>query len=119
MLIIAEVLLESYEASLVTALLMTMIKNRAINKMTIEPVIARGMIFLFGQLFLMPLTKLIIEIIKHGIKIAKTTQMIAITTTHRRIPTKKIPMNAMLLFTPFYVLTKYYYICNRLIVLTI
>ena len=102
MLIIAEVSLELYEASLVTALLMTMIKNRAINKMTIEPVIARGMIFLFGQLFLMPLTKLIIEIIKHGIKIANIMQMMAMTTIHRRIPTKKIPMNAMLLIYLFY-----------------
>ena len=102
MLTIAEALLASLGTSLEYNAPTMKMMNNATNKMTIEPVIARGIIFLFGQLFLMPLTKFTIEMIKHGIKIANIAQMMAMTTIHRRIPTNKIPMNAMLLIYLFY-----------------
>ena len=71
--------------------------NKIININAIGPVIARGIIFLFGQLFLMPLTKLIMAIIKHGTKIKSTAKAMMINTNHRSIPTKNIPKNAMTL----------------------
>lgn len=71
-----------------------------IKRMVIEPVIDRVIIFLFGQLFLIPCTKLIIEIIKQGTKTSKN-----IATTKKKIisaiPAKtNIPINAIL-YSPF------------------
>ena len=81
------------------------------NNIEIGPVIARGMIFLFGQWCLIPLTKLIIAMIKHGIKINKIAQIIKATAIHIKIPnipirmvTKNAPINAMLILYVFYVL---------------
>ena len=47
-----------------------------INNIEIEPVIARGIIFLFGHLFLIALMRLIIKTIDAAIKIEETTMMI-------------------------------------------
>ena len=54
----------------------------------------------------MPLTKLIIAMIKHGIKINKIAQIIKTTAIHIKIPkmpirmvTKNAPINAMLIFS--------------------
>ena len=77
--------------------------NKIININAIEPVIARGIIFLFGQLFLTPFTKLIMAIIKHGTKIKSTAIAMMINTNHRSIPTKNIPKNAMAILYIFYV----------------
>ena len=68
------------------------IKNISIaimNNTEIGPVIARGIIFLFGHLFLMPFTKLTMAMIKHGIKINTIAQIMIIMAIHTRIP--KIP----------------------------
>ncbi len=81
------------------------------NNIEIGPVIARGITFLFGHLFLAPFTKLIIAMIKHGIKINKIAQIIKATAIHIKIPnmpirmvTKNAPINAMLILYVFYVL---------------
>ena len=75
------------------------------NYIEIGPVITRGITFLFGHLFLAPFTKLIIAMIKHGIKINKIAQIIKATAIHIKIPnmpirmvTKNAPINAMLIF---------------------
>ena len=80
------------------------------NNIEIGPVIARGITFLFGHLFLAPFTKLIIAMIKHGIKINKIAQIIKATAIHIKIPnipirmvTKNAPINAMPILYIFYV----------------
>ena len=80
------------------------------NNIEIGPVIARGITFLFGHLFLAPFTKLIIAMIKHGIKINKSAQIIKATAIHIKIPnmpirmvTKNAPINAMPILYIFYV----------------
>lgn len=55
----------------------------------IGPVITRGITFLFGHLFLAPFTKLIMAMIKHGIKINTIAQKMMNMAIHTRIP--KIP----------------------------
>ena len=71
-----------------------------IKRMVIEPVIDRAIIFLFGQLFLIPCTKLIIEIIKQGTKTRKNIVK-RIKKIISAIPARaKIPINAIF-YSPF------------------
>ena len=79
------------------------------NNIEIGPVIARGITFLFGHLFLAPFTKLIMAMIKHGMKIkriAKTMSANAIQTSTPKMPmrivTKNAPINAMTILYIFY-----------------
>ena len=75
------------------------------NNIEIGPVITRGITFLFGHLFLAPFTKLIMAMIKHGIKIKRIAKTMSATAIHIKIPnmpirmvTKNAPINAMLIF---------------------
>ena len=70
----------------------------------IVPVIANGITFLFGQLFWIPLTKLIIAMIKHGMKTNNIKHAITTSMNIKSHPTKKIPINAMPILYVFYVL---------------
>ncbi len=50
----------------------------------------------------MPLTKLIMAMIKHGTKINKIAQAMRIIMNHSKTPTTRIPKKAMLILYTFY-----------------
>ena len=66
--------------------------NSRINKNTIEPVIAIGMTWRFGQPLLDAFTKLTMEIIKHG---TKTANMAIIMKKTIAAPKTNNPTNPM------------------------
>lgn len=61
----------------------------------IVPVIAKGMTFLFGQLFCIPFTKLIIAMIKHGMNTNSIRHAMKMSNSTKSHPTTKIPINAI------------------------
>jgi hypothetical protein len=54
-----------------------------------------GITLRFGQWCLAPLTRLMIAMIKHGMKTHKIAPIITMNNANPTIPTNKIPMNAM------------------------
>ena len=76
--------------------------NMKIKINDIVPVITNGMIFLFGQWFLIPLTKLIIAMVKHGMKTNRIAHAMSTRTSTNNHPTTNIPINAMPILYFFY-----------------
>ena len=75
--------------------------NSRINIEEITPQIIQGIKFLFGQWFLMPITRLIIVIIKHGMNTKSIAPITIMNSTMNNHETTNIPMNAMrLVYTP-------------------
>ena len=66
------------------------------------PVIAKGIIFLFGQLFWIPFTKLIIAMIKHGMKTNSIKNAIKSITNINIHPANKKKTNPMLIIYILY-----------------
>ena len=70
-------------------------KKKARNRIVMVPVIANGIILRFGQWFLIPWTKLTIEMTKHGINTKSIKQMNNMKMKNNNHPTTNIPINAM------------------------